>query len=133
MRFELAILAYEMIINNVKVLIIGNGANAFQTYYDLSYGFYPHNIIIESVITGGILLTSVLLYLYIKAFNNLLCSIRRLSFHETIFYSILIYIALLRLKSGCIWVSWPLFMMFLTQNMSSYKFIIKNFKLEKAK
>lgn len=44
-----------LLIDNVKCLVFGCGFGYFQQYYNYPLGLYPHNVVMEGIITWGML------------------------------------------------------------------------------
>ena len=97
MRDVLASQALTLIYENPLRFLFGGGFNYFQTYYSYEYGLYPHNLLLELIITFGLpvgIVTMLLLVIgiirvYKKQGLNL-------------FMIIGIYILIWSLKSGSI-------------------------------
>lgn len=54
MRDILFFEAYRLLMNEPRCLLVGCGFAFFQEYHSYPYGLYPHNILLEAVITWGL-------------------------------------------------------------------------------
>lgn len=56
MRDTLAAQAFDLLDGNAICMAVGCGFNYFQTYWGYDFGLYPHNSILESILTFGVLI-----------------------------------------------------------------------------
>lgn len=98
-------------INNIDVdcFILGCGINSFQLYNNLSYGLYPHNIILEIIHTIGLVGLFLFLILFYKAAKKL----------NELEKSTLFLILLISLLSGQLITNFLLFYFLNTSDKSS--------------
>lgn len=83
---------------NQGCFIHGCGAFYFQSFFNYPYGLYPHNLIIEIAISGGVLITIILI---IGFWRGLLFTPIKNSY-----YYIFLFNFLVSMKSGDIFGSW---------------------------
>lgn len=67
-RPELIVMSLNLLYNEPKCLLFGCGFNFFQDYYSIDKKLYPHNIILEFVITYGLLIS---IYIFTFVFIGL--------------------------------------------------------------
>lgn len=93
---------YELLREKPQCLLIGCGFGYFQKYYQYGFEYYPHNVLVESVISFGLPL--VLLCL-LSAFSGLVLHIRKLGAPDllAVFFG---YALIVSLKSGYLLGSW---------------------------
>lgn len=92
----------DLLIENPFCLIAGCGFGYFQKFYGYEVGLYPHNILIEYIITFGIPLTFFLV-------TFVIIGVRRYLRDQELpkaFLLIYLYLLLLGLKSGSALSSW---------------------------
>jgi len=94
-----------------SLLIGGGGLNAFQDYWGLSTGEYPHNILLDALISGGLPLALVMILIYIAPpIRATFVGVRRrLSADERFSIAIMAFLVLIQLKSGSMLAAWDLF------------------------
>lgn len=101
---------YESVLNTLKQhpqsILYGLGANEFQYINNLDFSKYPHNILIESLLTSGFILVILILYKVIVSFLNLLEVRKLLDWKLLVFFGFLIFNFLISMKSGSLWGSW---------------------------
>jgi hypothetical protein len=95
-RIELAILSLNILKNEPHCLIIGCGFNFFQDYYNFNIGAYPHNIILEILITYGLIITIIIFILLFVGLKKIFFSNSELVLIDII----VLYLFLLYFKSG---------------------------------
>jgi len=88
----------QLLAENPRCLILGCGYVFFQNYFDYSYGLYPHNIVVESLITWGICIVLPLSIMFFKG----VAKIDR----NTPYFWVGVYMTLIGLKSGDVIGSW---------------------------
>ena len=94
--------------DNPIVILIGGGMNYFQSYWSFTSGRFPHNVLLESLVAGGVGLASVYFYLYILPIISTIVrswSIR-LQFSQRMCLSLSILVLVVASKSGSILSSW---------------------------
>ena len=84
--------------SDIVCLSIGCGALYFQSYYNLNYDLYPHNILAEYAISAGGLVT-------VLVFVSFVYGMIKIPHRSEVFY-IGIYSFLIAMKSGDIYGSW---------------------------
>lgn len=95
--------AIELLMQEPGCLIFGCGFGYYQTYYNFESGLYPHNLIIESMITWGVPLTFLLIVLFTIGFFRV---IRATDSQFNLISAIFIYLGLISLKSGELTSAW---------------------------
>jgi hypothetical protein len=105
--------AFEYAGQNLFTFLFGGGINAFQNFFQYHQGLYPHNILLESLTTGGILFVLSVFFITIwplslRFFSYVTC---RTPWNSWVF-GIGIFNVILVLKSGTI-VSLFNFLLFL--------------------
>ena len=95
-RDELIKLSLNLLYNEPKCLILGCGFNFFQDYYGFDYGMYPHNVILEFVITYGLLISIVIFSLVFIGLKNIIFSKSKILLIDIF----VIYFFFIMLKSG---------------------------------
>lgn len=102
--------AIELVYENPVCLLTGCGFNYFQVYHSYEFGLYPHNILMEYLITFGLIITFLIFLLFYFGFS------KAQKDKEMTFTPVLsCYLLLLSLKSGSIFE-------FLTLAIVSYYF-----------
>ena len=96
LRDELIKLSLNLLYNEPKCLILGCGFSFFQDYYGFNYGMYPHNVILEFVITYGLLISIVIFSLLFIGLKNIIFSKSKILLIDIF----VIYFFLIMLKSG---------------------------------
>lgn len=97
-RASLLLDAVNLLYNDWSCLVVGCGFTYFQYYYDYNYGFYPHNILIESFIVWGVPLTLLIIVFFLKGlFHD-----KRIDFIKYIG----MFFAIISMKSGDVIGSW---------------------------
>lgn len=103
-------LSIEQIYENPNILFAGDGLNAFQAYWNLANGEYPHNIVLDALLSGGVLLTLALLIVYLwLPIRALVAVLKRPHIAENRYaVSLMIFILIIQLKSGSLLAAWAL-------------------------
>lgn len=96
LRDELIYLSLNLLYNEPKCLVLGCGFNFFQDYYGFNYGMYPHNVIIEFVITYGLFISIIIFSLVFIGLKNIIFSKTKILLIDIF----VIYFFLIMLKSG---------------------------------
>jgi hypothetical protein len=96
LRDELIKLSLNLLYNEPKCLILGCGFSFFQDYYGFNYGMYPHNVILEFVITYGLLISIVIFSLVFIGLKNIIFSKSKILLIDIF----VIYFFFIMLKSG---------------------------------
>jgi hypothetical protein len=99
-----------MLAEQPYLLFIGGGLNAFQEHYGLSSGMYPHNVLVEALITGGVALGLAMFWIYVRP---LLLEVgrawaRRSTMEERYGLGIGVFLMIVMLKSGSLCDMWTL-------------------------
>lgn len=87
---------------NIFEIFFGQGVNAFQHRHDYPWGLYPHNFLIETLLTSGIFAFLFYLLLYVNVFANLFRSRKQSSLWHSLFFGIACNFLILTMKSGTI-------------------------------
>jgi hypothetical protein len=96
LRDVLINLSLNLLYNEPKCLILGCGFSFFQDYYGFNYGMYPHNVILEFIITYGLLMSIVIFSLVFIGLKNIIFSKSKILLIDIF----VIYFFLISLKSG---------------------------------
>jgi hypothetical protein len=96
LRDEFIKLSLNLLYNEPKCLILGCGFSFFQDYYGFNYGMYPHNVILEFIITYGLLISIVIFSLLFIGLKNIIFSKSKILLIDIF----VIYFFLIMLKSG---------------------------------
>ena len=86
---------------------VGGGLNYFQYYNMLPLELYPHNFILEGLVSGGVLLLLALLVVFILPIPLAMMRSKRLP-NGRFLLCFMIYIAVIYLKSGTLNSMWGL-------------------------
>ena len=114
-------LSLNLLYKEPKCLIFGCGFNFFQDYYHFNFGSYPHNIILEFIITYGLPISMVILSLMFIGLKNIIFSKSKILLIDIF----VIYFFLISLKSGTL-ISLTTFpMIFYLIAKSKTNFILK--------
>ncbi len=110
MRDELLWSALRMLQEEPLTIVFGGGVNAFQAYFSETAGFHPHNILMESWITGGLFMCIAVSWIYVRPVT---IGIYRACFQKNInsdYYNlaVAVFILIVNLKSGTIVYMWVL-------------------------
>jgi hypothetical protein len=95
-RDVLANLSLNLLYNEPKCLILGCGFSFFQDYYGFNFARYPHNAILEFIITYGLLISIVVFSLVFIGLKNIIFSKSKILLIDIF----VIYFFLISLKSG---------------------------------
>lgn len=83
-------------------LLLGCGFGFFQNYFDYHSGLYPHNFVLESLISLGLLLV---VPLFLLAIRGLFLELRDGSL-SSLFFWFFVYFLIVSMKSGAMLSSW---------------------------
>jgi O-antigen ligase len=86
----------NLLADNMSCLVFGCGFNYFQYYFSYNFGLYPHNLVLEFIITFGIF---PLLPIILMAFRGISIIIKENRVDKFLLYFTL-YVFLVSLKSG---------------------------------
>ena len=64
-RFQIFSQAFELLASNPTLILFGGGANHFQASLGTSHGTHPHNIFVETLISGGVIWTVVTIFIFL--------------------------------------------------------------------
>lgn len=98
-------LALSQFFNSFTTLTIGDGFNGFQLFNRLPLELYPHNFILEGMVSGGIILFSILFSVYILPIIRLFLK-RSRDPEESLALAIMVFLVLINLKSGTLVSFW---------------------------
>lgn len=87
---------------NAAELFLGQGVNAFQRFHDYSWGFYPHNFLIETLLTSGLFMFMFYFMLYANITLGLFSKVAKRSLWNSLFFGIGCNYLVLTMKSGTI-------------------------------
>ncbi len=93
--------AIDLLLNDSRCFFFGCGFGAFQSHYQYPLGLYPHNILLEALLTWGVLITGLIIILF---FVGLIRGRRAGVLNYFGFFSVLV-----GMKSGDILGSWLAF------------------------
>jgi hypothetical protein len=96
LRDVLINLSLNILYNEPKCLILGCGFSFFQDYYGFDYGMYPHNIILEFIISYGLPISIVIFSLVFFGLKNIIFLKSKILLIDIF----VIYFFLISLKSG---------------------------------
>jgi hypothetical protein len=107
-RVFLLDLSINLLLDDPITVLFGGGLNYFQSYWSFPSGRFPHNFIIEALISGGIPLCLIYVQLYIyPVFSTLIMAWRmRLPWETRVCLSLAILFVVVALKSGTLLSSW---------------------------
>ena len=96
LRDILFVQSIELLYFENKCIVVGCGFNYFQVFYDYDYAMYPHNILLETIITYGIFIGGASILLVIMGavygyFGHM---------HQFFIYWVFLYFVGVGLKSG---------------------------------
>lgn len=94
----------NLLYENLNCLIFGCGFNFFQYYYQHPLGLYPHNILLELLITVGLPVTGLISYLVYRGFKIY----RNYNKNENLIVLFFLFSLFVGFKSGSITSSWLL-------------------------
>ena len=97
-RPELIVLSLNLLYNEPKCLLFGCGFNFYQDYYGFEPTLYPHNIILEFVITYGLLISIFIFTFMFICFKKYLFQKLKICLIDIF----IIYLFLNSLKSGAL-------------------------------
>ena len=96
LRDVLAMQALELVFQNPWCLLFGGGFGYFQKYYGYDYGMYPHNILLEFVITFGLPVAIITILLFVIGITR----IYKEKGSSNLITIIGLYVLMIGLKSG---------------------------------
>tara|TARA_R110000850_G_scaffold1592_2_gene8771 strand:+ start:727 stop:1977 length:1251 start_codon:yes stop_codon:yes gene_type:complete len=96
---------FEAIVSDSTIFLIGGGLNHFQNLMNLPLESFPHNIFLESWISGGILFFIVMISIYITPIFKAALLIR-LDLDQKFLLALCVFCALIGMKSGTIVSPW---------------------------
>ena len=96
--------SFELLSDKPQCLLHGCGLGYFQAYYGYDFSLYPHNSLVEAVLTFGFPITFAGLFLVIRGMLRYHRKVGEFDIFLAIFY----YSALVSLKSGYLFGSWVL-------------------------
>ncbi len=110
MRDVLLLDSLAMLVERPWLMLIGGGINAFQAHYNLSSGLYPHNILVEACITGGMLMLFAIVWIYVRPiFMELVRAwAGRSTFEDRYVLAFAVFLVIVMLKSGSLVDMWTL-------------------------
>jgi O-antigen ligase len=89
---------------------VGLGANQFQAATGRDYGWYPHNVVLEAALTGGVVFVFLLAALIGIGVICFARTRRAADPWTTLFFALLVYYVLVSLKSGSLWSAWTVWL-----------------------
>lgn len=110
MRDELYAMAGQMLAEQPWLLFTGGGLAAFQSHYNLAAGYYPHNMLIEALLVGGIPLALAMVFLFVvPPVKFIIGSFRgRLTKEGRYSLALMCFLVLIAMKSGTLSSMWTL-------------------------
>ncbi|WP_139167382.1 hypothetical protein [Kordiimonas lacus] len=105
MRDTLLLDSFRLLKDEPYCLIFGCGFGFFQNYFNYAEDLYPHNVLIETIISFGLCTTGALAFLAAKGIKR----VQRLHGSSPHFFFMAIFVFSLSLKSGTIATSFLLF------------------------
>jgi O-antigen ligase len=102
--------ATHMIYANPVLLLWGGGLGSFQKYYGLPLEMYPHNMILEALIVGGVPLFAVFVIIFIVPIIrvSIISFQQRLPMDGRYAFALMVYLVLIGMKSGTILSMWSI-------------------------
>jgi|688.fasta_scaffold110593_2 hypothetical protein len=127
-RLELITLSFNLLYNEPKCLLFGCGFLFFQDYYGFNAGAYPHNLILEFIITYGLLISIYIFTLIFIGLKNIFFLKKKISLIDIF----MIYFFLISFKSGSLFTltTFPMIFYFISGHDFNFnsKFKIQNLK-----
>jgi hypothetical protein len=125
-RPELIVLSLNLLYNEPKCLLFGCGFNFFQDYYGLEPTLYPHNIILEFVVTYGLLISIFIFTFVFICFKKYLFQKLKICLIDIF----IIYLFLNSLKSGALisLMAFPIIFYFISRSNLNFD---RKFKFKK--
>lgn len=96
-RASLAIDSAAIFTKDVSTFLFGCGINCFQAEMGYEYGLYPHNFILEALVTFGLIGAVPMLYLIARIFFLWMFAVRNESYLLIIFS---VFFVIISFKSG---------------------------------
>lgn len=108
MRDYLIQLSVDLLASRPDLLLFGGGFGTFQQHYELAPGFHPHNIILQSLIVGGLpLLAAVAVLFFLPIAKLVAISFQgRLEQDGRFALGLMVFLMVMDLKSGTIVSMW---------------------------
>ncbi|MDQ0042710.1 O-antigen ligase family protein [Variovorax boronicumulans] len=103
-RDSLLLQAGELLMAQPQCLFFGCGPGYFQNYYNYEFSLYPHNVVAESVISYGILITMIFMGFVAIGLVRYWKSVRRID----AFLLMTLFFFIVGMKSGNLFGSWLL-------------------------
>lgn len=101
-RDVLASQSLQLLAREPQCLVMGCGIGFFQSYWGYPSGMYPHNLILEFIISFGVVITLVLMALFLIGCMVLYKKEGR----ESYFLAFTFFFLMIGLKSGGLLTSW---------------------------
>lgn len=98
--------AFETWTHDTTSTVFGVGANGFQYLRGYPFGFYPHNFVVEMVVTTGLFGLFLTGYLLFRFLVTSVQDLRTSGSWSTFLASYLLFFLLRWMKSGSIWQAW---------------------------
>ncbi|AXK42842.1 hypothetical protein [Erythrobacter aureus] len=105
MRDTLLIDSFKLLFDNINCFTIGCGIGYFQSYYHYPMALYPHNVVIEMLISFGLVTTAALVLLAVSGQKR----VRERHGRSPNFEFMMVFFLLISVKSGTILTSFLLF------------------------
>jgi hypothetical protein len=102
MRDQLMLEVFRLLGDDPGFILLGRGIGYFQHYYGYSFGMYPHNVLLESIIVFGVPIIVLVITGALWGAKIYLSSTKHLDLLLLLFAASLI----ISLKSGYIFGSW---------------------------
>jgi hypothetical protein len=96
----------QIVSENSDVIYVGGGMNYFQNYFSFTMDFYPHNMFVESLITGGVFLLVPMIIMLVFPLIIGFLRLARGDWYLRYVYALLLFVVLLMNKSGTILTFW---------------------------
>lgn len=110
MRDQLFSMAGQQLAEQPWLLFVGGGFGVFQSYYGLAADHYPHNLLIEALLVGGIPLAAAMVFLFVVPPIKLIIGTFRGKVTREGRYSLalMVFLILVGMKSGTLVSMWTL-------------------------
>jgi hypothetical protein len=102
LRDQLLVESFQLLVNNPRCILFGCGFEYFQYNYNYDYGMYPHNFLVESLMSFGLPITFIFGCLVINGIRLYHAKIGGVDFFILYFF----YDGIVALKSGALFGAW---------------------------
>jgi hypothetical protein len=123
--------ALDILHNEFTIFAVGGGANFFQKVYDASFEWYPHNIVLEAMLTFGVIAGAYYAYVFLQHVAwFLMYIIRDVRNRDLLTLSAVIaYLVFVALKGESVWMGWLLYFLVLVHPQTRLLLRVKSRRL----